>query len=109
MMKRLLAKLPWVASLSATVLLCACATSERQAAKQLDPTCEIVQQASNLFAGDKELSRFPIVVDGFKGAMRLKGHVETQAQKTRAEKIVWALKGVKSVQNELQLGLVARP
>ncbi len=89
------------------ILLCGaagCATSERKAAKEIDMTPAIVQEASTLLAADRELSRFPIVVDGFHGNMRLKGRVATQAQKSRAEKIVWAVRGVKSVENDLVQG-----
>jgi hypothetical protein len=80
-----------------------CASTERAAAERLDLTHEIVQQASSLFAADKELSAQPIEVDGFKGAMRLRGQVSSPAQKSRAEKIVWALRGVRSVENQLQV------
>jgi osmotically-inducible protein OsmY len=85
-----------------------CATSERNAAKRLDMTPAIVQEASNLLAADQELSRYPIVVDGFRGNMRLKGQVTTPAQKARAEKLLWAVRGVKSVENDLQLNPAAR-
>ena len=85
-----------------------CVTSERDAAKNLDTTTDVIQQASNLIAADPELSRFPIVVDGFKNAMRLKGQVAILAQKTRAEKLLWSVRGVKSVENDLQVGGAVR-
>jgi osmotically-inducible protein OsmY len=80
-----------------------CASTEWQAAKRLDTTPAIVQQASNLLGADPELSRFPIVVEGFKGDMRLRGQVATPAQKERAAKMVWAVRGVKSVENDLKV------
>jgi osmotically-inducible protein OsmY len=82
---------------------CGCAISEREAAKKLDRTQEVIQQASSLYAADKELSRYPIVVDGFRNAMRLKGQVGSEAQKLRAERILWAVPGVQSVDNQLQI------
>jgi osmotically-inducible protein OsmY len=83
--------------------LAGCASSEREAAKHVDMTSAIVQEASNLLAADKELARFPIAVDGFRGDMRLKGQVATEAQKERAGRIVWAVRGVRSVENDLQV------
>jgi osmotically-inducible protein OsmY len=107
-MNALFARLTLIAAF-ACVALCGvgCATSERAAVKKLDMTHEAIEQASSLLAADPELSRFPIVVDGFKGDMRLKGQVATPAQKSRAEKILWAVRGVKSVDNQLKLGTEA--
>ena len=82
-----------------------CSTSERQVAKHLDTTPQIIQEASRFLADDKELKRFPIQVDGFKGAMRLKGEVATEEQKKRAAMLVWAVRGVKSVENRLEVGV----
>jgi hypothetical protein len=81
-----------------------CASSERAAVRKLDLTPDAIQQASALLAADPELGRFPILVDGFKGDMRLKGQVSTPVQKARAEKMLWAVRGVKSVNNEIQVG-----
>ncbi len=80
-----------------------CVLPEREVAKRIDMTPEIVRQASQLLAADPELGRFPIVVDGFKNDMRVKGHVATAAQKERAARIVWAVRGVRSVENDLQV------
>lgn len=91
-------------SLGLAMLLSACVTSEREARERLDLTGEIIQQANSLFAADKTLSQHPVAVDGFKGNMRLKGRVATETDRSRAEKIVWALRGVKSVQNDLTVG-----
>jgi osmotically-inducible protein OsmY len=102
MMKKFLAVAPTL--LAAAVLATSgCATSEREAAERLDFTSQIISQSSDLIAADGELGKFPITVDGFKGAMRLKGKVATEAQKTRAGKIVWAFRGVKSVENHLEV------
>jgi hypothetical protein len=81
-----------------------CVLPEREVAKRIDTTPEIVRQASQLLAGDPELGRFPIVVDGFKNDMRLKGQVATAAQKERAARMVWAVRGVRSVENDLRVG-----
>src|SRR6187200_1380318 len=88
-------------ALMSVVLISGCAANERKIAKRIDPTQEILQDVSKLFAVDSELRDLPIVVDGFKGAMRLKGQVQTEAQKVRAEKLVWAADGVRSVRNDL--------
>jgi osmotically-inducible protein OsmY len=103
-MKYLPAKMRLFLSCAFVSACLGCATSERDAAKNLDTTTEVIQQASNLFAADPELGRLPIVVDGFKGAMRLKGKVATPAQKARAEKLLWSVRGVKSVENDLGVG-----
>lgn len=105
---RMLPRRHHLAWLSAFALLCVpllsgCVANERKIAKRIDPTQEILQDVSRFMAADVELSRLPIVVDGFKGDMRLKGQVQTEAQKARAEKIVWAARGVRSVKNELEI------
>jgi osmotically-inducible protein OsmY len=107
-MKYLPAKLRVFLSCAFVSACLGCATSERDAAKNLDTTTEVIQQASNLFAADPELGRLLIVVDGFKNSMRLKGQVATPAQKARAEKILWSVRGVKSVENDLQVGSTVR-
>jgi osmotically-inducible protein OsmY len=89
--------LGWVAG------TCGCVTSERRAAQEIDFTPQIIQQTSDLLAADRELSQFPIKVDGFKGNMRLKGQVRTAAEKQRADRIVWTARGVKSVENDLKI------
>lgn len=84
-------------------LLSGCVANERKIARSIDPTQEVLQDVSKFVAADPELSRLPMVVDGFKGAMRLKGQVQTEAQKARAEKLVWAARGVRSVKNDLEV------
>jgi hypothetical protein len=89
-----------------------CVTSERKAARSIDHTDEIIKQASAIITNDKELKNFPIVVDGFHNNMWVKGDVATAAQKSRVEKIVWAVPGVRSVENNLNIvspGPTARP
>jgi osmotically-inducible protein OsmY len=87
------------------VLACgSCGTTERQAAERLDTTPQIIQEASGFLAADKELKGYPIQVDGFKGAISLTGQVATEAQKKRAAMLVWAVRGVKSVENRLDVG-----
>ena len=90
-----------ISSLVLLVTLTGGCTNEQKIAKSQDLTPQIEREASDLIAKDAELKRFPIVVDGFKGDMRLKGSVATAGQKARAEKIVWAVPGVKSVENYL--------
>ncbi len=87
------------------MLLCAsgCGGNERKAAQRIDFTFEATRQASNLFATDPQLRSLPIVVDGFKGDMRLKGQVQTPDQKLRAEKLLWSVRGVRSVKNDLDV------
>jgi osmotically-inducible protein OsmY len=86
-----------------TPFLTGCASSERTVARQIDFTPEIIRQSSDLLAADPDLSRFGIRVDGFKGDMWLRGQVQTPTQRARAEKIVWAVTGVRSVKNEIKL------
>ena len=100
-------RLSWCLLSAVLLVVCGCSATERQAAKRIDFTSEIIQQAGNLFASDPELSRMPVVVDGFKNAMHLKGQVQTQTQKTRAEKILWAVRGVRSVQNDIEVRAAA--
>ncbi len=94
----------WTAAVMAGLFLAGCGMSERKAAGRLDWTPQVVQQASDLIAADPELGRYQIIVDGFKGDMELKGQVATQAQKDRAEKLLWAVRGVRSVDNEIKVG-----
>ena len=92
-----------IAIIALVTTLSGCAMSERQALQRLDLTHEVIRQGSNLLSTDPELGRFPIEVDGFKGDMRLKGEVATAAQKSRAERILWSVKGVRSVDNKIQV------
>lgn len=94
----------WTVAVIAGLFLAGCGMSERKAAERLDWTPQIIQQASDLIAADPELGRYHIVVDGFKGDMELKGQVANQAQKDRAEKLLWAVRGVRSVENEIKVG-----
>ena len=102
-MNKILARMTSGAALTVLLSLTACCTTEQKAAKQLDPTFDIINQSTALIAADPDLRRYHIEVDGFKGDMRLKGQVATTAQKQRAEKLVWASKGVKSVENDLEV------
>lgn len=100
-------KMPFVSRCLGVVLaalLLGCVASERKAARRIDRTLEAVQQANSLLAADPELGRYPIQLDGFRGALRLKGEVATEAQKARAAKLVWAVPGVRSVENKLRVG-----
>jgi hypothetical protein len=103
MMKKFLGTLGGTLTMVLTLALAGCATSEQKAASNIDFTPQIIQQASDLIAADRELSRFPIVVDGFHGDMRLKGEVASDAQKSRAERMVWTARGVRSVKNDLDV------
>ena len=93
----------WIALGGTAALLIGCATTERDVARSIDFTPQIIQQSSDLIGADPDLSRQAIVIDGFHGAMRLKGEVKTPEQRTRAEKILWAVTGVQSVKNELKI------
>ncbi|MFO1499531.1 MAG: BON domain-containing protein [Verrucomicrobiota bacterium] len=81
--------------------LSGCVTTERDVLASQDLTSEIIRQGTDLYMADKELSRAQIDLDGFHGAMRLRGQVATATLKERAAQIVWALRGVRSVQNDL--------
>jgi hypothetical protein len=83
--------------------LSGCLATERQAARQLDQTLCITRKASDLFASDPELSQQPITVDGFRNHMRLRGHVATADQGSRAERLLWTVPGVRSVENLLEI------
>ena len=102
-MQRFQLQLASVLSACALLGLCGCVASERNVARRIDPTCQITQQATALFARDPEFSRMPIVIDGFKGDMRLKGQVETPAQKVRAGRLLWGVREVRSVENDLEV------
>jgi osmotically-inducible protein OsmY len=54
-------------------------------------------------AADAIVKGGAIDVDVHEGAVVLKGKVEEDRQRVRAEKIVKGIKGVKSVKNEIQL------
>jgi osmotically-inducible protein OsmY len=76
-----------------------CATSKREAAQNINWTDQIIRQSSALLAADPDLGRYPIVVDGFHNHMVVKGQVATEAERQRAWRIVWAIPGVESVEN----------
>jgi hyperosmotically inducible protein len=54
-------------------------------------------------AADAVVKGGAIDVDVHDGAVVLKGKVEEDKQRTRAERVVKGIKGVKSVKNEIQL------
>jgi len=106
-MQRFQLQLASVLSACALLGMCGCVANARKAARQIDPTCQITQQATALFARDPEFGRMPIVIDGFKGDMRLKGQVETPAQKVRAGRLLWGVPEVRSVKNDLEVSKTA--
>jgi hyperosmotically inducible protein len=65
---------------------------------------QIHDQVLVRLAGDPEVRGGNIDVEVAHGAVTLKGKVETEKQKTKAEKLAKKVKGVASVDNQLVVG-----
>jgi hyperosmotically inducible periplasmic protein len=64
----------------------------------------IYDQVLLKLAGDREVGGAGITVDVHSGAVTLKGKVQHDKQKSKAERLVKKIKGVTSVNNQLVVG-----
>jgi hyperosmotically inducible protein len=82
--------------------LLACSTSQpidRQADDAL-----ITSKIEAKLAADPQTNNFEIDVDTLNGRVRLRGLVETEQERSEAERLARATDGVRGVDNEIQIG-----
>jgi osmotically-inducible protein OsmY len=95
MSKQLAFTLAWLA-------LVACSTSrpiDRQAGDAM-----ITSTIESKLAANPQTNNFEIDVDALDGEVRLSGLVETEAERNEAERLAKNTDGVKSVDNQIELG-----
>lgn len=110
MMKRLLRNASLVACLAAAVSWLGCAGGPtRQSTGQYIDSTAITAKAKAALIDDPMVKGFDVNVDTYKDVVQLNGFVETEAQKNRAEEIIWGIEGVRGVQNNLTVRSQIKP
>jgi osmotically-inducible protein OsmY len=89
--------------LTALALLFALTTVALGAGKQSVTDDFIVDSVRQKLAGDTTVKGGAVEVDVKDGVVTLRGHVQEQRQKTKAEGLAKKVKGVKSVVNNIQI------
>jgi hyperosmotically inducible periplasmic protein len=89
-------------ALAAMLVAPGCMTT-RSPSKQVDDAW-ITSKVESKLAADPEVNNFEIDVDTQDGVVRLSGNVEQEKARTEAEKLARNTEGVKSVNNEIQIG-----
>jgi hyperosmotically inducible protein len=85
-----------------SAVLAACSTTEPVKTQISDDI--ITSKVKAKLAADPEVNPFEIDVDTQEGVVRLSGWVDKSSQRTEAEKLTRQTKGVRSVENELEVG-----
>jgi hyperosmotically inducible periplasmic protein len=67
----------------------------------------ITSQVASKLAADLQQDEYEIAVDTQDGVVRLRGGVETEAQRLAVERLAGAIEGVRSVDNQLRVGELA--
>lgn len=65
---------------------------------------ELRDQVMIKLAGDPDAKGANLTVDAQDGVITLKGRLENEKQRSRAEKVAKKVKGVKAVKNEISVG-----
>jgi len=86
--------------LIATFAACA-ATSTRESSGEYVDDSVITTKVKSLLAADDFLKSFQISVETYQGTVQLSGFVNSQKAVDKAGEIVWSVKGVKSIKNNL--------
>ena len=86
--------------LIATLAACAGTRTQESTGEYVDDSV-ITTTVKSLLAKDDFLKSFEISVETFKGRVQLSGFVNSQKAVDKAVEIVWSVKGVKSVKNDL--------
>lgn len=86
--------------LIATLAACAATRTQSSAGEYVDDSV-ITTKVKSLLAEDDFLKSFQISVESFKGTVQLSGFVNSQKAVDKAAEIVWSVKGVKTLKNNL--------
>lgn len=99
-----------IAVIAAAVVITGCAgmnksadkgTSQQQSASQATDDSAITARAKSALQADAELSNTKIDVTTSAGVVKLKGDIKSLALRRKAEALVKAVPGVKSIDNQL--------
>ncbi|MBT8436247.1 MAG: BON domain-containing protein [Gammaproteobacteria bacterium] len=91
-----------LAILMASLVGCASTATREGTGEYLDNTVITTKVKAAIF-NEPTLKSFEINVETFKGVVQLSGFVNSQADIDKAVEIVQQIKGVKSVENDMQL------
>ena len=100
----------FIAVIAAAVVLTGCAgmnksadkgSTQQQGASQATDDSAITARAKSALAADPELASSKIDVATSAGVVKLKGDIKSLALRRKAEALVKALPGVKSIDNQL--------
>lgn len=88
----------------ATLLLAACAETPTQEStgQYIDDTA-ITTQVKAALVNDAQVSALDVGVETYKGVVQLSGFVNSSQEKARAENLARNVKGVKDVENNINL------
>jgi len=94
----------WTLVFAFLTVLGGCAGSQsRESTGEFVDDSVITTKVKSAFVADKEVSALNIGVETFKGTVQLSGFANSRSEATKAEKIAWNVKGVKSVRNDIQV------
>ncbi|MBT8433571.1 MAG: BON domain-containing protein [Gammaproteobacteria bacterium] len=91
-----------LAILMASLVGCASTATREGTGEYIDNTVITTKVKAAIF-NEPTLKSFEINVETFKGVVQLSGFVNSQADIDKAVEIVQQIKGVKSVENDMQL------
>ena len=86
--------------LIATFTACAATRTHESTGEYIDDSV-ITTKVKSLLAADDFLKSFQISVEAYQGTVQLSGFVNSQKAVDKAAEIVWGVKGVKSLKNNL--------
>ena len=86
----------------ATLAACASTRTSESTGEYVDDSV-ITTKVKSLLAGDDFLKSFDISVETFQGTVQLSGFVSSRAAETKAVELTRAVRGVKSVKNDMRL------
>ena len=86
--------------LIATLAACTATRTQSSAGEYVDDSV-ITTKVKSLLAADDFLKSFQISVETYQGTVQLSGFVNSQKAVDKAGEIVWSVKGVKSIKNNL--------
>jgi len=83
-----------------TFAACASTRTRESSGEYVDDSV-ITTKVKSLLAADDFLKSFQISVETYQGTVQLSGFVNSQKAANKAAEIVWSVKGVKSLKNNL--------
>ncbi len=81
---------------------CASTATQSSIGETIDDSV-VTTKVKAAFVEDKTVNALNIAVETFKGTVQLSGFANNSAEISRAVELTWAVKGVKSVKNDIRL------